>query len=91
MISVIVPSQLYSYTGGTAHVHAAGENLRALFDDLHRQYPGISFRVIDELGRIRTHQRVFVNGERALDLAVPLKAGDEVHIFGALTGGCASC
>jgi molybdopterin converting factor small subunit len=43
--------------------------------------------MVDEQGRIRRHVRVFVNGDQAKDLALPLRAGDEVIIVQALSGG----
>lgn len=86
MIRVLVPTQLRSYTGA-AEVQAAGATVAQALADLDVRYPGLSFRVIDEQGRIRQHMRVFVDGERCRDIADPVRPGGEVHIFGALTGG----
>jgi molybdopterin converting factor small subunit len=36
---------------------------------------------------MRPHIRFFVNGEQIFDLAAPLRAGDEVQIVQALSGG----
>jgi molybdopterin converting factor small subunit len=87
MIRVFVPSQLHSYTGGATRVDAEGATIRAVLDDLDRRFPGLAFRVADEQDRIRQHMRIFVNQERAHELAAPLADGDEVMIFGALSGG----
>lgn len=87
MISVFVPSQLTSYTGGVSRLEARGETLARVLDDLDRRYPGLRFRVIDEQDRVRRHMRIFLNGEAARDVAAPLSDGDEVLIFGALSGG----
>jgi len=87
MISVFVPSQLTSYTGGVSRLEARGETLAGVLDDLDRRYPGLRFRVIDEQDRVRRHMRIFLNGEAARDVAAPLAEGDEVLIFGALSGG----
>ena len=43
--------------------------------------------MIDEQDCVRTHMRVFVNQVVVESLDVPLKPGDEVHIFQALSGG----
>jgi molybdopterin converting factor small subunit len=55
--------------------------------DLDRRFPGIRFRVVDEQDRIRRHMRIFVGQEAACDVRAPLRDGDEVMIFGALSGG----
>jgi molybdopterin converting factor small subunit len=87
MIRVAIPSQLRSYTDGRSEVEAAGDTVAAVLADLDRRFPGIRFRVVDEQDRIRQHMRVFVNQDRAHDLTPALRDGDEVMIFGALTGG----
>ena len=43
--------------------------------------------MIDEQDRVRGHMRIFINGEATRDVAAPLADGDEVLIFGALSGG----
>lgn len=55
--------------------------------DLDRLYPGLRFRVVDEQDRVRKHMRVFVGQDAARDLRRPIAQGDEVLIFGALSGG----
>jgi molybdopterin converting factor small subunit len=87
MVRVFIPSQLQSYTGGASRVEVEGATVATALYDLDRRYPGIRFRVIDEQGRIRRHMRIFVGQERTLDIARPLGEGDEVLIFGALSGG----
>jgi molybdopterin synthase sulfur carrier subunit len=84
---VVLPSPLYSYTGGQAEVHGAGETLAQLLEILETRYPGLRFRIIDEQDQIRTHIRFFVNGEAAVNLAHPLRDSDEVIIVAALSGG----
>jgi molybdopterin converting factor small subunit len=86
MIRVAIPSQLRSYTQA-AEVEARGETIAAAFDDLDARFPGLRFRVVDEQGRIRKHMHVFLNGRMARDIALPTKAGDELIIVGALSGG----
>jgi MoaD family protein len=85
-MKVVIPSPLRSYTGGR-EVEAEGGTLAALLDDLDRRYPGMRFRVVDEQEQIRPHLRFFVNGEQVRDLAAPLRAGDDVQIVQALSGG----
>jgi molybdopterin synthase sulfur carrier subunit len=85
-MKVLIPSALRSYTEH-GETEASGATLLALLVDLERQYPGIRFRIIDEQDRVRRHIRIFVNGEQARDLGLPLNASDEVIIVQALSGG----
>jgi sulfur-carrier protein len=87
MTRVMIPSQLIAYTGGATRVAAEGGTVDAVMDDLDRQFTGLRFRVVDEQGRIRKHMRIYVGQDRVLDLARPLASGEEVLIFGALSGG----
>jgi molybdopterin converting factor small subunit len=83
---VLIPSALHSYTGRRSEAEATGATVGALLLDLDRQYPGLRFRVVDEQDSIRTHMRVFVNGQVAT-LATAIVEGDEVAILMALSGG----
>jgi molybdopterin synthase sulfur carrier subunit len=87
MIRVLIPSQLLAYSGGATSVEASGGVVGEVLDDLDRRFPGVKFRIIDEQDRIRPHMRLFVGQEAARDLAAPLNDGDELLIFGALSGG----
>lgn len=87
MISVFVPSQLTAYTGGLTRVRASGCTVDAVLDDLDRAYPGLRFRVVDEQNRVRRHMRLFVGLEETRDIGRALFDGDELLIFGALSGG----
>lgn len=81
-----IPSPLHSYTGA-AIVDAVGATLDALLRNIDRRHPGLRFRMVDEQDRIRRHMRVFVNGAQVFDLALQLRATDEVTIVQALSGG----
>ncbi len=85
-MKVLVPGALRSYTGA-AQVDAAGDTLLALFADLDRRYPGLSFRVVDERQQLRPNMRIFVNGLGVRDLGHALKPEDFVAIVLALSGG----
>ena len=84
---VHVPSPLRSYTAQLAEVEADGDTLDALLRDLDRRFPGLRFRVIDEVGRLRPHIKLFVDGEFSARLSQPLNAASGVHIVCALSGG----
>ena len=87
MIRVLIPSPLFSYTGGRRQVEADGGSLAAVLEVLDARYPGLRHRIVDEQDRIRKHIRFFVNGEMAERLDQPLGSGDEVMIVAALSGG----
>ncbi len=84
---VLIPTPLYSYTGGRSEVEAEGATLDELLRDLDRRYPGIRFRMIDEQDRVRPHMRIFVNGEMAAGLDQRVAPTDEVQILQSLSGG----
>jgi molybdopterin converting factor small subunit len=86
-VKVWIPSPLLSYTDQRKQVEAEGATLAELLVDLDRRFPGIRFRVIDEQDGLRPHMRLFVNRADVRRLDVVLGAGDEVHIFQALSGG----
>jgi len=87
MIQVLIPSQLTAYTDGATRVTADGATVEAALDDLDRRFPGLKFRVVDEQDRIRRHMRIFVGLDEAKDVGRALAPGDELMIFGALSGG----
>jgi sulfur-carrier protein len=87
MVQVLIPSQLTSYTGGATRVAAQGATVDAALQDLDRRFPGIRFRVVDEQNRVRKHMRIFVGQAETRTVARPLADGDELLIFGALSGG----
>ena len=84
MVSVLIPSQLTSYTEGASRVAAEGATVEAALDDLDRRFPGLKFRVIDEQDRIRRHIRIFVKRKQVRDLGLVMQAGDRVRMS---TGG----
>lgn len=86
-MKVLIPTPLFSYTGGQKDVEAEGATLAALLADLDRQYPGLRFRVVDEQGRMRPHMRFFVNGVQTFNLSHPLLPSDSVQLVQALSGG----
>jgi molybdopterin converting factor small subunit len=87
MVEVLIPSQLTSYTEGATRVAAAGPTVGAVLDDLDRRFPGLKFRVVDEQDRVRRHMRLFIGQNETRSTAQVLAPGDELLIFGALSGG----
>lgn len=89
-VQVRLPTHLDHYSGGQRELGlelADGASLGDALDLLEQRYRGIRFRIIDEQDNIRRHIRVFVDGENAARLSVPLHAGSEVMVVAALSGG----
>ncbi len=86
-LTVFIPTQLRNYTGGATKVLATGATVDEALSALDTRYPGLRFRVVDEQGRIRQHMRIFVDGERVLEVRAKVGLRGEIHIFGALSGG----
>jgi molybdopterin synthase sulfur carrier subunit len=87
MIRVLIPSQLIAYTDGASRVEAKGATVAGVLDDLDRRFPGLKFRVVDEQDRVRKHMRLFIGQAETRSVAAPMRDGDELLIFGALSGG----
>ena len=85
-MQVLIPSALGSYTGRRTEAEAEGATVGELLADLDRQFPGLRFRVVDEQDQVRTHMKIFVNGELAR-LSTAVAPGDEVAILMAMSGG----
>lgn len=85
-MKVLVPDVLQSYTGGR-EVEAMGTTVDAVLFDLDRQFPGLRFRIVNELDQLRPHIRLFVNRTLARTLTTPLDDRDELLIVQALSGG----
>ncbi len=87
---VRVPTPLRKYTNGADEVDAAGDTVKALVDDLEKNYPGIKERICDESGKIRRFVNVYVNGDdiRFLqNLDTTVNNGDNISIVPAIAGG----
>lgn len=86
-MNVRIPTPLRSYTGNRKVVTAEGTTVADVLADLDRQFPGITFRMVDERGQLRQHMVVWVDGERCRDLTTPTDGLDEIVIMQALSGG----
>jgi len=93
MATLHLPSALSTYAGGHKHVEvvlAGAGTVAALLEAVGREHPGVRQRVLDELGRLRPHVNVFVNGESIRYLAgleTPVADGDDVRVIAAVSGG----
>jgi molybdopterin synthase sulfur carrier subunit len=90
MVRVRVPTPLRKFTQGADEVSAEGNTVRALMEDLERQFPGIKERICDETGKVRRFVNVYVNGDdiRFLQtLETSIGEGDNISIVPARAGG----
>jgi sulfur carrier protein ThiS len=75
---------------GNGPVALRAETVAEALAELERRTPGIAFYVCDELGRLRRHVNIFVDGEMIMDrqrLSDPLGDESRVFIAQALSGG----
>jgi molybdopterin synthase sulfur carrier subunit len=90
MPNVRIPTPLRKLTEGKEEVACTGATVRAVFDDLDRQHPGIKARICDDAGGVRKFINVFANEEdiRFLqNLDTPVGDKDEISIVPAIAGG----
>ena len=94
MPTVHLPAALRGYAAGRKllQVDLAGgpATVAALLEAVGRDHPGVSQRVLDELGDLRRHVNVFVNGESVrflAGLATPVGERDELWIIPSISGG----
>jgi sulfur-carrier protein len=90
-VRVRVPTPLRKFTQGVDEVNAQGNTIKAMVDDLEKNFPGIKERICDETGKVRRFVNVYVNGDdiRFLqNLETVLKEGDSISIVPAIAGGC---
>ena len=90
MVTVVLPSYLQQFAGGSERVQVEGTTVAEVLDALGKEYPGVRSRVVTEQGEIRTHINVFVGDrscrfEDGLNTVVP--RGGEVLILAAVSGG----
>lgn len=87
-ITVKVPTQLRSLTGGADEVQAEGKTLRELIDGLEAKHPGLRDRLLDEKG-VRRFVNIYVGDEdvRFLEGLATNVEGQVVSIVPAIAGG----
>jgi molybdopterin converting factor small subunit len=89
-ITVTVPTQLRTLTGGASEVEASGSTVAEVIGALEDQFPGFSRRVLDDSGSIRRFVNVYVNSEdvrflKGTESEVPERAS--ISIIPAVAGG----
>ncbi len=89
-VSVRLPGLLAGLVEGARVINVEAETVSSALDDLIRRYPTLKVHLFDEQGELRRHILCFHNEEntRWLEgLSRPVKAGDEITIIQAVSGG----
>ena len=90
MISVRIPTQLRTLTGGDAEVPLEAGTVGEVLKALDAAHPGLGERLFDDSGQLRRFVNVFVADEdvRFLEgLDTPVRDGQTVSIVPAVAGG----
>jgi molybdopterin synthase sulfur carrier subunit len=87
---LFVPEMLRQYCGKARTLDVSGATVRAVLDEVARDYPALYVNICDETGAVRRHINIFVNDDHMRDLgglSSPVGAGDVVTILPAVSGG----
>jgi molybdopterin synthase sulfur carrier subunit len=88
----MIPGPLRELAGNRGEVRVDGE-ARSVSDALAllwKSCPGVRDRVLTELGQVRQHVNIFVDGESIRDLddlETPVRDRSEIFILPAVSGG----
>ncbi len=90
MATIRIPTPLRHYTKGQSEVSAQGETVRAVLQDLVRQYEGLQPQLLDSDGELRRFVNVFLNNDDIrlhAGLQTKVAQGDVLEILPAIAGG----
>lgn len=88
----VIPSQLREFTRDRGEIRVDGDilTLSDALGLLWRECPAIRDRVQTELGEVRPHINIFVDGDSVRDrggLGASVRDGAEIYILPAVSGG----
>jgi molybdopterin synthase sulfur carrier subunit len=89
-VSVRVPTQLRTLTGGKGEIEVEGSTVGEALKALDAANPGLAERLFDEGGNLRRFVNVFLADEDVRFLSgldTPVAAGQTVSIVPAVAGG----
>ena len=87
MPTVIVPALMRPLTNGRDRVAVRGATVRAVIEDLERQFPGIRAHLIED-DDLKPGVAVSIDGEMGIGgLLDPVKETSEVYFLPAIGGG----
>ncbi len=64
--------------------------MRAIVDDLERQFPGMRFEICEETGNVRPFINIFLENDNIRDLRgldTPVPDGATLHVLLSVAGG----
>ena len=90
--TVVIPSPLRELAGGRSEVRLDGhaDSVRDALTLLGNDYPKVRDRIVTELGEVRPHVNIFIDGDSFRDvggLSAPVRNGAEILILPAVSGG----
>ena len=91
-LTFVIPGPLREFASNRSEVSVNGPAVMVsdALSLLWSEYPGLRDRVVTELGELRPHVNVFVDGDSiryADGFATPVHDGSEIVIMPALSGG----
>ncbi len=89
-VTVKIPTQLRSATGGAVVAHVEGATVSEVLDALFAQFTELRERISDDQGSLRRFVNVYLSGEdiRFLDgIETRVPDGSELTILPAVAGG----
>jgi molybdopterin converting factor small subunit len=91
-ITFIIPGPLRDLAGGRSEVRldSSAHSVRDALSLLGNDYPRIHDRIVTELGEVRPHINIFIDGDSFRDvggLSAPIRNGAEILILPAVSGG----
>jgi sulfur-carrier protein len=88
----VIPGPLRDLAGGRSEIRIDGsaQSIRDALTLLGRDYPKVRDRIVTELGEVRPHINIFIDGDSFRDmggLGAPIRNGAEILILPAVSGG----
>lgn len=90
MARVKFTSALKQFFPDLGETHVQSRTVKALIDDLDRQFPGIAGYLVEESGSLRKHVNIYIDDRLLQDrvqLSDVLRSENEILIYQALSGG----
>lgn len=85
-----LPRILQPYCDSQPELRLRGDTVRAVLEELNREYPSLHRCICDETGAVRRHISLFVNNDllpHRQGLDTRLESGDVLSVFQAVSGG----
>jgi molybdopterin converting factor small subunit len=88
----VIPGPLRELAGGRSEIRVDGSagSVADALSLLGDRYPKVHDRIVTELGEVRPHINVFIDGDSFRDLGgldAPIRNGAEIIILPAVSGG----